>query len=113
MNAAFANTPAAITFSYLTLFAVQNCVIDFWKATLFVFNSQNPKIAVVFHHDNLKTFWSLKITDTVLDWELSVKYGTIIIGAIKCNTSNLEFQKGNTKVGKQGVCSLYLFEINK
>ena len=34
-------------------------------------------------------------------------------GAIKCNTSNLELWKGKTKVGKQGVCSLYLFETNK
>ena len=35
------------------------------------------------------------------------------IGAIKHNTSNLELWKGNTKVGKQGVRSLYLFEITK
>ena len=34
-------------------------------------------------------------------------------GAIKCNTSNLELWKGKTKVGKQGVCSLYLFETTK
>ena len=43
----------------------------------------------------------------------SVKYENVIIGAIKRNTSNLDFRKGKTKVGKQGVRSLYLFEISK
>ena len=35
-----------ITFSYLTLFTVQNRVSVFWKAALFVFYSQNPEIAL-------------------------------------------------------------------
>ena len=34
------------TFSYLTLFTVQNRVSDFCKAALFVFYSQNPDIAL-------------------------------------------------------------------
>ena len=33
--------------------------------------------------------------------------------AIKLNMSDLELRKGKTKVGKQGVHSLYLFEIAK
>ena len=36
-----------------------------------------------------------------------------MISAIERNTSDLEHRKGNTKVGKQGVRSLYLFEITK
>ena len=36
-----------------------------------------------------------------------------ITGAIKRNTSDLEFRKEKTKVGKQGVRSRYLFEIAK
>ena len=43
----------------------------------------------------------------------SVKYENVIIGAIKCNTSDLELWKGKIKVGKQGVGSAYLFEITK
>ena len=43
----------------------------------------------------------------------SVKYENVIIGAIKPDTSDLELRKGKTKVGKQGVCSLYLFKITK
>ena len=43
----------------------------------------------------------------------SVKYENIIIDANKRNTSDLELQKGKTKVGKQGVRSLYLFKISK
>ena len=43
----------------------------------------------------------------------SVKYENVIIGAIKHNTSDLELRKGKTKVGKQGVRSLYIFEITK
>ena len=43
----------------------------------------------------------------------SVKYENVIIGAIKCNTSDLELRKGETKVGKQGIHSLYLFETTK
>ena len=43
----------------------------------------------------------------------SAKYENIITGAIKCNMSDLELWKGNTKVGKQGVHSLYIFEIAK
>ena len=35
-----------IIFSYLTLFAVQNCVSVFGKTALFVFYSQNPEIAL-------------------------------------------------------------------
>ena len=35
-----------ITFAYLTLFTVQNCVSVFRKAALFVFYSQNPEIAL-------------------------------------------------------------------
>ena len=38
-------------------------------------------------------------------------FKNVIIGAIKCNTPDLELQKGKTKVGKQGIRSLYLFEI--
>ena len=41
------------------------------------------------------------------------KYENIIIDAIKRNTSDLELRKGKTKVGKQGVRSLYLFKISK
>ena len=37
----------------------------------------------------------------------------VIIGAIKRNTSDLELWNGKTKVGKQDVRSLYLFEITK
>ena len=43
----------------------------------------------------------------------SVKYENIIIGATKRNTSDLELRRGKTKVGKQGVRSLYLFKITK
>ena len=43
----------------------------------------------------------------------SEKYENVIIGAIKHNTSDLELRKGKTKVGKQGIRSLYLFEIIK
>ena len=43
----------------------------------------------------------------------SLKYENVIIGAIKRNTSDLELLKGKTNVGKQGVHSLYLFEITK
>ena len=43
----------------------------------------------------------------------SVKYENVTIGAIKHNMSDLELQKGNSKVGKQGIRSLYLFEIMK
>ena len=51
-----------ITFLYLTLFVVQNCVNVFWKAALFVFYSQNPEIALSqskaaeLYRDNLKSF---------------------------------------------------------
>ena len=51
----------------------------------------------------LKRFWTVN----------SVKYENVIIGAIKRKTSDLELQKGKTKAGKQGVHSLYLFEITK
>ena len=43
----------------------------------------------------------------------SVKYENVIIGGIKRSTSDLELRKGKTKVGKQCVRSLYLFEITK
>ena len=43
----------------------------------------------------------------------STKYENVIIGAIKHNPSDLELRKGNTKVGKQGVRSLYIFAITK
>ena len=43
----------------------------------------------------------------------SVKYENVIIGTIKHNMSDLELQTGKTKVEKQGVHSLYLFEITK
>ena len=43
----------------------------------------------------------------------SVKYENEIIGAIKRNTSNLELRREKTKVGKQGICFLYLLEITK
>ena len=51
----------------------------------------------------LTRFWTAK----------SVKYENVIIGAIKRNTSDLELRRGKTKVGKEGVRSLYLFEITK
>ena len=44
---------------------------------------------------------------------ISVNYENVMIGAIKHNMFNLELQKGKTKVGKQGVHSLYIFEITK
>ena len=50
--------------------------------------------------------------DTVLTVN-TVKYENVIIGAIKHNTSDFELRKGKTKVGKQGVRFLYLFEIAK
>ena len=43
----------------------------------------------------------------------SFKYENVIIRAIKRNTSDLELRRGKTKVGKQSVRSLYLFEITK
>ena len=43
----------------------------------------------------------------------SANYENVIIGAIKRNTSDLELRKGKTKVRKQGVRSLYIFEITK
>ena len=43
----------------------------------------------------------------------SVKYENVIIGAIKRKTPDLELRKEKTRVGKQGVCSLYLFKITK
>ena len=54
-----------ITFSYLTLFAVQNRVSIFWKTALFVFYSQNSEIALSqskakFYRDYLKTFEKFK-----------------------------------------------------
>ena len=39
------------------------------------------------------------------------KCENILIGAIKRNTSSLELRKGKTKVGKEGVRFLYVFEI--
>ena len=51
----------------------------------------------------LTRFWTVK----------GVKYENVLIGAIKRNTSDLELRKGKTKVGKQGVRSLYLFEITE
>ena len=52
----------------------------------------------------------------MLTWFLtanSVKYENVIIGGIKCNTSDLELQRRKAKVRKQGVRSRYLFEITK
>ena len=43
----------------------------------------------------------------------SVKYENVIIRVIKRNTPDLELSKRKTKVGKQGVRSLYLFEFTK
>ena len=43
----------------------------------------------------------------------SVKHENVVIGAIKHNTSDLELRRRKTKVEKQGVLSLYLFEITK
>ena len=43
----------------------------------------------------------------------SVKYKNVIIGAIKRSTSDLELTRGKKTVGKQGVRSLYIFEITK
>ena len=43
----------------------------------------------------------------------SIKYENVIIGAIKRNASDLEPRRRKTKVGKQGVRSLYLFQITK
>ena len=54
-----------------------------------------------------------RIADTVLDCKYSVKYENVIIGATKRNMSDLELRGGKAKVGKQGVRSLYLFEITK
>ena len=51
----------------------------------------------------LRWFWT----------SISVKNKNIIICAIKCNTSDLELAKVNTKVGKQGFRSLYIFEFTK
>ena len=45
--------------------------------------------------------------------ENRVKYENVTIGTIKRHTSDLELRRGKTKVGEQGVCSLYLFEITK
>ena len=55
---------------------------------------------------------NLPRVDTV-DTANSVKYENVIISAIKRNTSDLELRKVKTKVGKQGVPSLYLFEITE
>ena len=55
---------------------------------------------------------AFKNADTVCTAN-SVKYENVVIGTIKRNTSNLELRKGKTKVVKQGVRSLYLFEIAK
>ena len=49
-----------------------------------------------------------KNADTVL---YIVKYENLIIGVIKRNTSDMELWKGKTNVRKQGVRSLYLFEV--
>ena len=65
----------------------------------------------MFNLDKLKVFKISKNADTVLDCEYSVIYENVIIGAIKRNTSDLVLRKGNTKVGKQDVHSL--FKINK
>ena len=51
----------------------------------------------------LTRFWTIN----------SIKYENVTIGLIKRNTSDLELRKGKTKAGKQGVRSLYLFEITK
>ena len=55
--------------------------------------------------------WPFKNADTVLTAN-NVKYENLIIGAIKHSTSDLNTGR-ETKVGKQGVLSLYLFEITK
>ena len=52
---------------------------------------------------SLTQFWTMN----------SVKYENVITGAIKRSMSDLELRKRKTKVGKQGVRSLYLFEIAK
>ena len=54
-------------------------------------------------HKTLTRFWTAN----------SVNYENVIIGAIKGNTSDLELWKGKTKIGKQGVRSLCIFEITK
>ena len=52
--------------------------------------------------------------NATLFWtENGVKYENVITGGTKRNTSYLELRKGKTKVGKQDVRSLYLFEIDK
>ena len=55
----------------------------------------------------------MKIGGIITLFYYCVKYENVMIGAIKRNTSDLELRKGKTKVGKQGVRSLYLFEITK
>ena len=51
----------------------------------------------------LTRFWTLN----------SVKYENVLIGAIKRNMLDLELRRRKTEVGKQGVRSLYIFEITK
>ena len=60
-------------------------------------------LAVKYFQETLTRFWTAN----------SVKYENVIIGAIKRNTSDLELQKGKTKDGKEGICSVYLFDITK
>ena len=49
--------------------------------------------------------------DTVLDCEYGVTHENTIILTIKCNMSDMELRKGNTKVGKLGVNSFPFFII--
>ena len=70
----------------LRRFRLQKCYFGVWAV--------NTNKAAF--HKTLTRFWTVNC----------VKYENIIIGAIKRSTSDLE-------VGKQGVRSLYLFEITK
>ena len=54
----------------------------------------------------IQTKQPFKKTLTRLWTANSVKYVNVITGAIKHNASDLELQKGKTKVGKQGLHSL-------
>ena len=59
----------------------------------------------------IQTKWPFKKTLTQFWTVNNVKYENVLIGAMKCNMSDLDLWKGKTKVGKQGVHSHYLFEI--
>ena len=73
----------------------------------------NDVSEALFVRNSIPRCFAVKTSRSIFSYWKKRYYENIIIGAIKCNTSDLELRKGKTKVGKQGVRSLHLFEITK